>query len=50
MFGDQLFDGIPENRKNEIITNVENNLKEILYKDGKWIADYKRIRVIGVKE
>ena len=50
MFGDQLFDGIPENRKNDIITNVENNLKEILYKDGKWIADYKRIRVIGVKE
>lgn len=49
MFGNQLFDGIPEFTKNEIITNVEKNLKETLYKDGNWIADYKRIRVIGVK-
>lgn len=50
MFGNHLFDGIHEHTKNHIITNVVNNLKEILYKDGHWIADYKRIRVIGVKE
>lgn len=50
MFANSLFGGIPEHAKNEIITNVENNLKEVLYKDGHWMADYKRIRVIGVKE
>lgn len=50
MFGNHLFDGIPEHTKNHIITNVKKNLKNILYKDGHWIADYKRIRVIGVKE
>lgn len=50
MFGNQLFNGIPEKAKNEIVTKVESNLKETLYKDGNWIADYKRIRVIGVKE
>lgn len=49
MFGHHLFDGIPEHTKNEIITNVKKNLKEPLYKDGNWNADYKRIRVIGVK-
>lgn len=49
MFGHQLLDGIPEHTKNEIIINVERNLKRILYKDGHWMADYKRIRVIGVK-
>jgi trans-aconitate methyltransferase len=50
MFGHNLFDGVPEHTKKEIITNVERNLKEVLYNDGSWIADYKRIRVIGVKE
>jgi ubiquinone/menaquinone biosynthesis C-methylase UbiE len=50
MFANSLFCGIPAYVKNEIITNVETNLKEVLYKDGHWMADYKRIRVIGVKE
>lgn len=50
MFGNHLFNGIPEKAKNEIVAKVESNLKETLYKDGNWIADYKRIRVIGVKE
>ncbi|WP_026576744.1 class I SAM-dependent methyltransferase [Bacillus sp. UNC438CL73TsuS30] len=49
MFGNHLFDGIPDHSRDEIVTNVENNLKGVLYKDGNWIADYKRIRVIGVK-
>ncbi|PWW20304.1 ubiquinone/menaquinone biosynthesis C-methylase UbiE [Cytobacillus oceanisediminis] len=49
MFGSHLLDGIPEHTANEIVTNVEKNLKGTLYKGGNWIADYKRIRVIGVK-
>ncbi|MEH7014275.1 methyltransferase domain-containing protein [Neobacillus niacini] len=50
MFGSKLFEGIDETRIGNIVTNVEEKLKEILYKDGKWIADYKRIRLIGIKE
>ena len=50
MFGHLLFEGIPEQTKNQIITKVEANLKEALYQDDNWIADYKRIQVIGVKE
>ena len=50
MFGSLLFEGIDEDSKNNIITKVENNLSEILKNDGKWSADYKRIRVIGLKE
>lgn len=49
MFAKHLFNGIPEHKTVEIVTNVETNLKNTLYKDGNWIADYKRIRVIGVK-
>jgi trans-aconitate methyltransferase len=49
MFGKGLFNGIPEHKINAIVTNVEKNLKSTLYKDGNWMADYKRIRVIGLK-
>jgi len=50
MFGDTMFEGVTEEIKEIIITKVEQNLKERLYIDGQWVADYKRIRVIGVKE
>jgi len=50
MFSSDLFSGIVEERKDDIITKVESNLKSLLYKEGEWIADYKRIRVFGVKE
>ena len=49
MFGSMLFDGIPEQIKDHIIANVEINLKDILYREGIWMADYKRIRVVGIK-
>lgn len=49
MFGIQLFEGIDESRTANILMKVEENLKETLYKDGRWAADYKRIRVIGIK-
>lgn len=49
MFCLHLFNGVPEHKKEEIVTNVEKELRGTLYKDGYWIADYKRIRVVGVK-
>jgi trans-aconitate methyltransferase len=50
MFGCHMFESVDEDKKDYIITKVENNLKAVLCKDGNWIADYKRIRVIGIKE
>ena len=50
MFGSHLLENLNEEKKDTIITKVEKNLKPILYKEGHWIAYYKRIRVIGVKE
>ncbi|MEH7116989.1 methyltransferase domain-containing protein [Neobacillus vireti] len=50
MFGSSMLAVVPDNKKADIIAKVENNLKEVLYRDGKWIGDYKRIRVIGFKE
>lgn len=50
MFCGTMFKHSTEEEVDSIITKVENNLKNVLYKDGSWIADYKRIRVIGVKK
>ncbi|MRH43836.1 methyltransferase domain-containing protein [Aquibacillus halophilus] len=49
MFGQSMFAGIDEETVSLIITNVEHSLSDTLLEDGVWIADYKRIRVIGVK-
>lgn len=50
MFAGEMFKNQNEYEKERLIKHVENNLRESLYQDGCWIADYKRIRVIGIKE
>lgn len=50
MFGSSIFTGMDAKIKQEIITNSQNNLRKILYNNGKWVADYKRLRVIGIKK
>jgi len=49
MFGSSMFEGIPDVKKDVIISRVEKNLRKVLYQDGCWVGDYKRIRVIGYK-
>lgn len=50
MFGGYMFEKVDEDKKQLIIAEAGNNLKSALWKDGSWTADYKRIRVIGIKE
>lgn len=50
MFGSNLLEGIEDESKERIISKVEQALKTNLYQNGQWIADYKRIRVMGIKE
>lgn len=50
MFGSSMFTGIPVENRDSIITEVEQRLNAVLNKNGEWVADYKRIRVIGIKE
>lgn len=50
MFANDMFDGIPSDQKDLIIKNVEEHLRDVLYHDGNWVADYKRIRIIGIKQ
>ncbi|MDL4841110.1 class I SAM-dependent methyltransferase [Aquibacillus rhizosphaerae] len=50
MFAGSMFGEQADDTKELVVTKVENNLKEFLYKDGSWFADYKRVRVVGIKD
>lgn len=50
MFCADFFTDIEETATEKVIAAVVNDLKETMYKDGTWVADYKRLRVIGIKE
>ena len=50
MFAVSMFEGVTTEVKELIITRVEKNLREVLFHNSEWVADYKRIRVMGIKE
>lgn len=50
MFGKALFKGISEAEQTEILQEVQDALAPKHLKDGIWYADYKRLRIIAVKE
>jgi trans-aconitate methyltransferase len=50
MFGSQFLEGIPGGLKGEIINEITNLLDPYYNQDGKWYADYKRLRFVAVKE
>jgi trans-aconitate methyltransferase len=49
MFAGQFFQGIPASEQLNIITDIETRLRPKLFKNGTWIADYKRIRIVANK-
>lgn len=50
MFAGSFLEGFSQSEKNLLYKKIENRLKPALYKDGTWIADYRRIRVMAVKK
>lgn len=49
MFRSKLLALYPEEVQREILAGVEEQLRPILYKNGQWFADYRRIRIVAVK-
>lgn len=49
MFAGNFFLGIPPSQQLNIITDIETRLRPQLFKNGSWIADYKRIRIVATK-
>lgn len=48
MFGSIFLSGLSDEQQIEVIRLVEEDLKPILYRDSRWFADYRRIRVVAV--
>lgn len=49
-FADNVLDALPADKRAEVIADTENRLRAQSYRDGTWFADYRRIRVVAVKE
>jgi trans-aconitate methyltransferase len=49
MFAGEFLSGLSEDVRSQVMNAVEERLRPALYRDGNWIADYRRIRVVAVK-
>jgi len=50
MFGESFFKGVDPVVVEMIKDEVQQEIKPKCFKDGKWYADYKRLRIIAIKE
>ena len=49
-FADNVIEPLPEDKREQVIAAVEHHLKPQLFRDGSWFADYRRIRIVAIKE
>ncbi|WP_460217843.1 class I SAM-dependent methyltransferase [Psychroserpens sp. MEBiC05023] len=50
MFAQNFFIGIKASDKTHILELIQEDLRSELYTNGKWYADYKRLRIVAIKE
>lgn len=50
MFAKRIFEGIDPGNKNKLSKLIKDDLSTTNKKDGKWFIDYKRLRIVAVKE
>ena len=49
MFAGGFLSGLSDDVRSQVINSVEERLRPTLYRDGNWSADYRRIRVVAIK-
>ena len=49
MFANSFFQVVPHQQKLEILAEIANQLRPTLYRNGTWVVDYQRIRVLAIK-
>jgi hypothetical protein len=49
MFGGDYFEGVPGDRREALIREIEAALRPALWCDGAWYADYRRLRIVAEK-
>lgn len=50
MFAGAFLEGIDANAKDAILEEVQETLRQTQFRNQKWYADYKRLRVVAIKE
>jgi trans-aconitate methyltransferase len=50
MFANNLLDQLSLAQQNQVIASVEQHLKPSLYAEGVWTADYRRLRIVAIKQ
>ena len=50
MFGGPFFVGLPPEEVPEILEQVQASLRPSCFRDGIWYADYKRLRLVAIKQ
>ncbi len=48
-FAGEFWWGLSDHVRSQVMKSVEERLRPTLYRDGNWIADYRRIRVVAIK-
>jgi Trans-aconitate methyltransferase len=48
-FGDHFFGPLSAAERDAVLTDVETELRDELFRDGSWVADYRRLRFVAVK-
>ncbi|MBN9519029.1 methyltransferase domain-containing protein [bacterium] len=49
MFGGAVLGRVPADRRDEFLARVEDGARPHLDRDGGWVADYRRLRVVAVR-
>ena len=50
MFRNSVLAAFSEDTQAKILANVEEQLRPTLYKNGIWFADYRRLRIVAIKD
>lgn len=50
MFRGEWLRNLPDDMREMVLVSVENKLRDQLFRDGSWYADYQRLRVVAYKE
>ncbi len=50
MFGSHLLDDVAPELRAEMLSAIETTLRPTLFREGRWYADYRRLRFVAVKQ
>jgi trans-aconitate 2-methyltransferase len=50
MFGGRLFEGLDATSRRDSLNRIVERLRSVLCRDGRWYVDYRRLRIVAVRE